>query len=499
MAENDKEIKIGIRTEADTSGAEKAEEAIKKVEDAAEKAGGGAGDPAAAAAQRDLAAATREGADAMRESNDAGDDMADIFAQLDALKAQATAATDQLAESTGGLTREEREAAAQAELLAAKIEQIEFQSRRLVAVELARGLNEVSQSFRGISPELDQAITGVSNFMNTFAATGDPIKATVALIVGEIGNMITALRDLDAYNAETTRRQKEGLEGVKKARAEVVAQIRAENMSAFFDQETQAIERQIAALNRQQRVVDAQREAEAAVGQARQAAGAANARPGQALPSALDNEVAGKFSDVTGELQKLADSVANANKTLQLERDLLTNAQQRADESAMREGDGGTNAMKDAAAAEQAKARVADLEEEVNTIALVAAAQQQKILADASVAFTGLGEESKAGFTDLARNLEAEIKAEAQAAGGQLSASARAAMQSLQTILADGVVKPDEIEALRTIAGLAKSSRESADNVIISGFQAMVARNQATEKRIADILKQLSERGATGE
>lgn len=421
---------------------------------------------------------------------DAAREMVENLSEAELERAKAAA---DVANEVSKQSFEQVKAAKAAEEYNAKLEKLEDNSRKLVAVEVAGAASRIADEFRGISPELDQMIGGFTNFIGILSSTGDPVKATIGAIIGEIGNLIKATQEFDAMNEETARRQTEMLEAIRNGRALLAQQIRSENLAKFYDDETAALDRQIAAIERKARVDKAQAEAAAAAAAAGRTFSANSASANGTPVSEEARKVEETFVSLTAKLDGL-------NKEMQKQEELLAVAEQRAVRAAnqasitaKQEGDGSQNALAMAAEAEKLQAAFDEAQQDFDALKQITDATRDKLLSEALVSFEGIRTQVPQALAGEASKVISELENAARQQGGELSATARAALESLRTVMADGVIKPEEIAAVQTAVAQVNSSREAFDNVILSGFQRLTADNISLASRISDILKQLDE------
>ncbi len=546
---DDKKLNIKIEAEADMAAAEDASKSIKQVVTEAE-ALNQTRDDSVASAKEEVAATARvidanaknteqikkqreeftkwqAERDAARKANAGGSSLASDPAEFlggeaaanslkdygieaerakeivegltEAELAQAKAAAD-VAREVGTAGVAQAKAAREAEQHAQKLDKIEDSSRKLVAVELSRILQEVGSSFKGISPEMDQAINGLGNFLGVFASTGDPIKATLALIVGEIGNMVKATIEYDAYMQETKTRQVEALAAIRDGRAQLVQQIRSENLAKFFDIETQALDRQIAAIERKARVDQARRDAEAAA--------TAAGRSISANAAAGDGQSANPQVRAAEEnMANLTKKLVELNAALKTQEDLVTLAEKQASIAAGKasafstfqgmDNTGSPEYMAAEKQAEAAKNALADAEAALIDFKQINEFQKDQVISEAMKSFDNLKAQMPGALATEASAVIAELERVAKEQGGELSATARAGYESLKTILADGIIKPQEVDAVRTVVAQVNASNEAYGNTILSGFQKVVADNLSIKSKLDDVFKRLDEGKAT--
>ena len=223
MAEG-KDIKIGIKTTADTSGAKAAEEAIKKVGQASDQAeGGGFGRDTAAArriAELEAAEAAEAQAAAMAKVVEVEEEM---VAGLEELKTateeyaeaadEATTNTGQLDENVGKIARAQK-AAAVADLA---------QKVGLIGDKFKEAAREVRQFDEETADRLEntgdqiQRVTGAVSQLALGFAVGGPIGAGVAALAILVGSLTELFMEQEIAAAQAAAKQREALLEVEQA------------------------------------------------------------------------------------------------------------------------------------------------------------------------------------------------------------------------------------------------------------------------------------------
>ena len=397
-----------------------------------------------------------------------------IFGVRDAAK-QASDAADVEAVKTKQAT--ERAVAVQKEQ-AASLREVADAAQRFQAARLAQDIGKITSQFKDLGPEADLAIAGVTNFLSTLANTGNPVVAILALVGTAVGSVVTAYKDASKQIEAIAKKEKEDLRNIAELRAAYAAQIRTENLTAFFQTELNALEQQEAALGRIFKIRASERELAAAQ---QQAAGSA-AVAGGASPEgvAAQNLVVKLTNSIAGLQDSLAEATANTEK---LEQDAITLT---AKANLLVENSPEQKAALDAAnkAVEESKTATDNL----------AASQtlnnnsQQQVVTQGEEAARAIADDAFARFTQTAQTEQAALKAEVDRLGTGASSNAKAALSTLAKILEDGVIKPDELAGIKDVMERIRGSREVADKTVADGFAAMEKANTALVTQIIPLV-----------
>lgn len=366
MAEAD-DILLKLKTEGDTSGAEAVEKSIFAVEDAAKDASRQADvdiakGKQAAAVQREVAAATRDTADA---------------------------------------------------------------AQRLVAAKLADHVGDIAQQFGAVGPEAELATNAVSSFGKTLATTGNIFAAIAAVAGSAAGSVVTAWTDAREKIKRINKEQEEEQKRQAELRTLFVAQIRAENLAAFYERERDAIRGQVTELENLRRVQ--QSEDNLASGRADRSGATGSDQGLLAIRQQVQaNETARKIAD-----QALQDALL-----------AISAAQSTGDAAAVRVAE---------AARDQARDAIQTL---VKTQALDLTNQIEQTTAQGA-------EELQAKNTDVAQKLAAQFD-KLKDAGGENSTFFKQANALVEDILADQKVSESENAKLAQLVELFRQSGEAS-------------------------------------
>lgn len=318
---------------------------------------------------------------------------------------------------------------------AASLQAVVDKQSQLLALELAKALQGISGKLKGISPELDLIVAGTENFLATFAATGDPIKASLALIATSISEVVTAYMDAEKQTKEIAKKEVEHLKKISDLRQNYATQVRTEGLTAFFSAELRELDKQEKTLARIVQLRASERELAAA----KQASAGAAAVAGGASPEGVAAQaLATGLQNSLAQLQDTLD--AARQKTEKLEADAITLDQ--LSKSLNENSDEQKSAL---TAAEAAKQTAEDARADFILFSDQNSAQMQTLVQEGQQAGIGITLEGLAAVRDAAVTQQTDLKAEVDRLGRGASTQAKAALETLTKVLADGVIKPDEI------------------------------------------------------
>lgn len=405
-----------------------------------------------------------------------------IFAAEDAAKTASRQADVDIVKGkqAAAVQREQAEALAQV---------VEYQ-QRIVAGQLAAAIGKVSEEFKGLGPDVDMAITAGQNFLNTFATTGDPIKATLALTATAIGGVVTAYREAAEQTKEIAKTEQENLKNIAELRRNFAAQLRAENLAAFFKKETDELEEQEKVLNRlvkinaSERALAAQQQATAgaaAVAGGASAAGVAAQQQG----TATDNNVA-----------TLRDKLAQSELAVKTAADNAGKLELAAKAFVLQQGEGGKDALAATAAALEARAKAEEVrkEEAANQVVILNEMQAANNAGKQAVESTG-----REGLAALKEGLEKErdaLQAEVTRQGIYASSNAKTALEEFNEILKDQQVTADELQRLAAAQNRVRGSQEAMNTAVKDGFDETATALDAVLNIIRPVLSRINAQAA---
>ncbi len=367
-----------------------------------------------------------------------------------------------------------KQAAAVQREQAASLREIADAQQRIIAAQLAQAVGQVAEQFRGLNPEMDLAISGAQNFLNVFATTGNPIVATLALTTTAIGGVVTAYRDAEKAVKEIAKNEKQSIKELADQRRDFAAQIRTENLTAFFQAELNALDKQEAVMRRMVELRASERGLAAAQQQAAtSAAVAGGASPEGAAAGGLAAGLQGTIQDLTS---KLTDAEAATKQLEERATTLVLKA------NALVEN---TDEQKAALqAAEEARAAAEESRAGLANFTQVTLNQIQTALVEAQAAGTEISAAGLAALTEAAVLQKAALQAEVDRLGTGASSGAKEALKTLAKVLEDGVIKPDELAKITDILSRVRASREAADTKVFEGFEALQKADEALVQQI---------------
>lgn len=491
---NDKNIKIGFQTTADTSGADRAAQSINRVVGVEERRNAISAQFLTAAeaeveevnrlvrASNALTAAKEEEERATQSATQA---MWKQQAQLDVAEAKIRQASRATTAQTG-----------QVKNLGMVATQVGFQ-----VTDFATQVNMGTSAITAFSQQAPQAIGALTQFggvtgnlssiMGSAVSTGTALSMIVtALAIGgsmaatEYGAMTAALKELE----DAQKRYTAQLEYTKLMIKEIYKDRLIAANADFGKKEAENAERELEALERIHKLQAAQggtaaAQAQLAITQAKNSGGdvvgaQANAIEGSAQTqlSALDAKLA--------EAEKKVEAILQNTEELNFQR-LQTGQIKGPNSEEAKTADAAYE--KAVAAADKAKL---DLE---NQRAIIEQ-EKEALMATIQSSVSDLGAGVQADLLSSLTAARDEIAKAAQAQGGELSASAKAAFQKLNETLKDGMVSDVEVQQLGGTMQLLKNSNEQIFGKVFTGVEKLVqvataakARADLLEKRISDL------------
>lgn len=433
---NDKDIRIGIKTTADTSGIRATEEAIDRMKEAA--------DEAAEAGPSSIFGEVDE-AERQRMMDDLEQVRTGQAAASEAAERATTAQAD-------GMTQLLRSAAVAGTAVSAVYTTLKgvFGAVQAQYDELA----ETDPEFAAKTEAMGVAIRTLADPVWGLKTAWDTVTTSILESLDSIalGGSVAAVRNAVAAQQMAVEMEA-AFERAKQAHADMAASMRADAVGQLLTFQDQQARLFVEGLRNEQRVRDAL-SARSTAGAGTDAERVFLELQNQFDQSQTSNQIA-EFAVAEAE-RKLAEAIANVQ----------------AQDGPGRE-------------AEQAMARQAEI---------VAAAN----LASAEAAYATQLRETEIQFGETLRASEAELRdrqhdavttsaaetlatlqAAAAEAGGNISSSMREAIAGLEKILADGVVKPEEMARLTEAMARIRASREGADSEILQGLNSLAATTQA--------------------
>ncbi len=362
--------------------------------------------------------------------------------------------------------------------------------QRIVAAQLAQAIGKVSEQFKGLSPEVDMAITAGENFLNVFATTGDPIKATLALTATAIGGVVTAYREAAEQTKQIAKTEQENLKHTAELRAAFAAQLRTEGLVAFFKKETDELEEQEKVLNRivkinaSERALAAQQQATA--GAAAVAGGASAAGvTAQQQGTSTDNAVAA-LKEKLAQSQQAVEIADKAAGTLELAAKALVQNQ----------GEGGKEALAATAAAEAARTKAEELRKDEAANQVVILNEMQAANSAGKQAVEKTGQEGLAALKEGVEKERDALQKEVTNQGIHASSNAKTALEEFSKVLADGQITADELKLLADAQNRVRGSQEAMNTAVKEGFDETATALDAVLSIIRPVLNKIAAQGA---
>ncbi len=327
----------------------------------------------------------------------------------------------------------------------------------LVAKQATALVASTLKDFRELGGELTSVQVAL---LETAEFASDPFGSLVESITGAQA----ALKSLAESNANIGKAEAVYLETLKRKNEEVAQAVR--NRAAAITQGTSAaIEAETAAYERQLRVVTALADLEEA--QARRADAQAirnKADPNQVAAGAAARQAAG---DAGAEDQKVAAAEQK-----------LAAAEQLFDAATAALVEASTASAEDRARlseeAQGAQAAVADAVAELQTVRVEAEAAKAEIATTLASEFEGLKDQASADLSAAATEAKAALEAEAKAQGENFTAGGKEALRLLTEALADGIISPEEIAAVRTAIAQVTNSQNLHNAEVLRGFEGLL-------------------------
>lgn len=431
------DIEIKIKTEADTAGADEAKKSIFAIEEATKKV----------------------------------ERQADVVAVKEKARAAVSAAN----------------AAEEIRLLG----NIADATQRVAAGQAVQQIAAIGKEFKGISTEVDFAIGGVEKFSSTLASSGNVAVAIAATTVYAVGGVVKAYLDAEKQRKEIAKAEAETLKEHAILRAQFAAQIRSENLATYFRAELAALEDQEAALGRIARIKASERELAAAQQAASgQAAVAAGASPDAVAATNLAAGTASKLAELQ---QTLTTGQATVDAANEKASDLTRKSNDLNEQT-------GALGKEVVAAQEAAVTAAVDAQQAAKKAALDFLEVQTVTRNEIESVVTASVAEAKntsaawlAAITATAQQERTALDAEVKRLGPAASSNAKAGLEVLSKILADGVIKPDELARIGEAMAQIRGSREASDKLVKEGLDALAKADTAFITVITPTVTRLGE------
>lgn len=440
------DILFKLKTEGDTSGAEEVEKSIFAAEDAAKTAG--------------------------RQAD------ADLIRQKQALEVQ-----KQQAQS---------------------LQEIAELNQRIVAAGLASGISKTAAQFQGLSSEIDLCINSATNFLNVFATTGDPIKATMAVAVTAIGDVVKAYIQAGEQTKALTKGEQEDMKKLADLRRSFAAQLRAEGVAAIFQSEANAMDKQADAVERAARVNKAKREADAGTQD--------SFGPAVTGVDKINQDLARSIAEVDFR-------VVTATQAAKLALDQATLANTQADRSRQTSGEDDPETKRLVGAAQSAARAAETSASQAAEIAATAEADKQKLvnlanektkelLATSEDVITKNAEQVRDTIAKLAEDKAAEaaekVKAIAAAGGdaaaqsaatakGELEADIKGQFKVITDLLKDSIPDAQQTAEFAQAMRIAAGSRDAVNADLAAYFRENAAFQQTFTALVKSFINEMAD------
>lgn len=431
MADNEQDILFRLRTEGDTEGAEQVSEAIQETGDAAKSAG--------------------------QEAQQADPQLQQL------INIQRAQVATQIASALGKVGSAVRE----------------------MAADFKTSDKEFSQTLENTAVGIDSLTGALSGAAQGFAV-GGPFGAAIGGLVGLMSGPLKdaygdMIRDLDAA-AQAERRAAEMTRKLKDARQAFADQVRQEKLATIFDDQSDAIEKQVRLIETLARLNAAERGAAGAVQDALQPA----ATPEQQIARDLNRDLA----DIDAKVQTAADLAAQAAIHAQ-------DAQQNAIRVSASEGENSAIAIKAAAARDAAIQEADALAAKADELRATREAEQQKIRAAAVEQLAALGDAAGNSITENATSVIRTIQQVAAEQQGRVGADTKGALDQLTKLVGDLIPDEQQTAAFQQAIQQFRGSQDAAQNRLVPAMDEILATNReiiaSQAARDAEILRQKRE------
>lgn len=379
--------------------------------------------------------------------------------------------------------RAEAEAKKEAEIL----REIADAQQRIVAANLAKVVGEIGQQLKGLNPELDQAVTGASNFLNVFASSGNVFAALGAVATQSMRMVYDATVEANRIADEGFKNQLEAQQNLTKATIEHAKTVKAERLEAVYQTEVEKLKEQITLVEQLNELLQAGRKTDAKVQDAINPA------------KTPDAEVNRERDTAVGDLNaSLAEAQAAAQETARLAALAISLAQEVAAQQPTN-AEAINNAVKDrdaaVNAAQAAQAEAAKLEAQFPLA-------MQEIDAAAVQGLRSAAEQSRKAITEQATRTLAEIQAVADANEGG-GPGIKAVLAKI-TALVQGGIDENEVqpllEALKLAQGTSTAIRTGLSQRLADDIELARQIEEANKQRDAEtkaLLKEIATAVAT--
>jgi hypothetical protein len=489
---SDPSIRIPITTEADPAGVD---EISAKLDELHEKAAGAAGKPMALAPEMLDPAAIKEVTQEIKEQGAAVAGTAGRYRELEESVREAAEEQARADVERAKAMRSQREQDDQ-------LRQISANTRNMLLVEGIQQMNLIAQGLRGTSAAADGLASGMgvltAGTTAFIASGGNPL---VGVLVGIAAGLKDAINLWGAYTREMKlvdaahQRAASAMQQLADSRRRLAQQIRAESLDKTFAEEARQAQYLANEMARDHSLENARRAAESRSAAASESAAVVSgAAPGQFRSAAIFRELNGEFASLQQRLEELSFAADAAETELnKAQRELDLKPFRGKDVTAADE----ENIENLREAADEARRNFAAAAAEAQIQAAAALDEGSAKLSEASTA-------TQADVTRMAEDFAQRIQSDISAAAGAATVAQQTALASVQQLLADATIQPEDVSQLVTAVNQMRNARSEADRQVAADFESMIglantllglSRNH--QAQIADLQRQASALGAT--
>lgn len=334
--------------------------------------------------------------------------------------------------------------------------------------------------------EVQQAITAYRELAPAAAESFSTIELAIQSVRDPMGALIEAATGINEELRLLAESQKRAAEAeavylaALKQRQEELATASRNRIQNFLAAEQQAIDAQTAAYERQLRVVQAVAEREEARAKALdRVAISGGADPQQVAAGALARQTATQIG--------AADTrIAEVERALEEKERLFDAAVSALADASTSSGITKEEILKLSQAADQAQAAVSDAVAEVETVKAEAENAKAAIEASAVAARQDIIDSQKSTLETQAKEAKAALESQAREQGAEFTAGGREALNILTAVLADGVIKPEEISAITVAINQVKGASSQLNAEVLAGFNSLDKSTRSLVNKLAE-------------
>ena len=139
--------------------------------------------------------------------------------------------------------------------------------------------------------------------------------------------------------------------------------------------------------------------------------------------------------------------------------------------------------------AEDASVAASESEKNAEKVKELAEIEKQDLIARAQADISDLKTSSADAITKVALAAKEELEKKAATMGDQMSSNAKAALDGLVKIMADGTVKPEELASLQQAMNQMHASREESNSEILKALRLTMSGNDAMKRQVSEMMK----------